>query len=1003
MSGLFTWSNDLKYEKKEGDMRFSRTVLSLTFLILAVIFPFARAFPEPVLLKLFLKEPDDWSDARATGVVAYQRFEDFVLAEYERTKLGELDRVGLKYQIIDRDPWSAEYFLVSRIKGAIKADLKSYGEILLKDTKWQLIKTSRGKAFELSKEGYVIVAIHRNPIPLKYKHKPPLKVTQPALKYYSEIDSLVNLVSAESLYTWDLRLQNFQTRYSYTDSVVKARDWLYDKFLSFGIDSVWLHHYYWDSHQWNVVATVVGTARPDRVIVVGGHYDSVVYGGLDPYVWAPGADDNGSGTVATLEMARIIAQNPLPVTVIFVPFAQEEQGLVGSNYFAGHLYSEGAQVELMINCDMIGHTEDSDPDVEIDGAPEASTFVNLMMDMAATYTYLNPFYGGFPSNSDHYSFYQWGYDAVFASEGDFFWNGWHTSYDVADSLDFDYMKEVVKMCLATLYTVGNSPSPVEDLKVMDAGDGQALYLSWSANHPAENVAYYKVYFGTTSGNYDSLHQVTATADTLRNLIENTTYYITVSAVNAEGFESIMNQEISAIPRVVPQPPSGLSASPFGTYKIKLTWLSNQEADLDYYNIYKSEQSGGGYTLLSGACRDTTFVDSAVSGEVGYYYYTLTAVDTSGNESQMSEEVEGFAVTLDQGVLVVDETYENIAYNMVNSDSINAFYERALQDYTHSYVDNSCPSCPPYPQISLRELGRYEVVIVHSEDNRGNRSLGYSKDSTYLVLKEYLDYGGKVIIEGRRNLSRGDDGDWEIRQFLPGDVPYDYLKIKSAYVPPWSPSSQRTEEFIGATSLIPGYPNLEVDSLRVAQCSGGLELEGKVPGVGYIDSLMAGEVIYTFRSAYDTSNSGGKPVAFRYLGKNYEFIFFDFPLYFISEPQAIQLLHRALSDLGVSTHIAEDDQSQVSSSFVLRQNFPNPFNSETIIEYYLPEERVVKIEIYNILGQKVKTLLDRKQSSGNKRIVWDGKNEKGQEVSSGIYFYRVKAGKLVRTKKMLLLK
>jgi acetylornithine deacetylase/succinyl-diaminopimelate desuccinylase-like protein len=147
-----------------------------------------------------------------------------------------------------------------------------------------------------------------------------------ALPYYPPIDSLLSLISQDSLYAWNLRLQNFQTRYSYSDSVYRARDWLFDKFVSFGIDSVWLHHYNYDSDQYNVVATVVGTVKPDKLIVVGGHYDSVVYGGgAYPYTWAPGADDNGSGTVATLEMARIIAQNPLPVTVMFVPFARRSK------------------------------------------------------------------------------------------------------------------------------------------------------------------------------------------------------------------------------------------------------------------------------------------------------------------------------------------------------------------------------------------------------------------------------------------------------------------------------------------------------------------------------------------------------------------------------------------------------------------------------------------------------------------------------------------------------
>ena len=982
-------------------MPIRKIVFSLIISIGAVVWATAQGHADPVLIKLSLEKPGHWSEAREVGVIAYHRFDNSVLAEFEKAELGELDQLGLVYQIIDEEPWTEEYFLAFPAHGVAEVNLEFYGRILLKDRKWQLIKTSRERAFELLERGYKVVAIRHRPIPLEYR--PPVEIARPALKYSPGIDSLLNLVSEDSLSTWVLRLQNFQTRYCYSDSRIEAKDWLYQKFDSFDIDSLWLHYFYLDSDQWNVVATVPGTARPDRVLVVGGHYDSIVYGqGTDPFTWAPGADDNASGTAATLETARIIAQNPLPVTTMFVPFAQEEvyPWLVGSDFFAQYLYDNSTNVVLMINCDMIAHSVDVEPDIAISAAPNAMGYVNLMIDMANTYTSLNPLYVG-EYGWDEASFDQRGYHAVAAHELDHRWAGYHTDYDVIDSLNFPFMKEVVKMCLATLWLVGQSPSFVEGLEAVDAGDGNTIYLSWSANPPDENIVQYKVYFGTTSGGYDSLHQVSAPCDTLRNLMQDSAYFIGVTAVNSDGFESVASQEVCATPKVVPRPPAGLVAEPSGKRRIKLDWLPNQEADLDHYKLYRSEDSSA-YQLLCGVWRDTTYVDSTVQGTVAYYYYALTAVDTGGNESEMSDEVRAAAVTLDQGILVVDETYQNIAYNMVDDDSTNAFYDRALKNYTHAYADHSCPNCYPENQLQVKELTRYEAVIVHSEDHRGNRSLGDDGDSTYSVLKEYLSYGGKVIIEGRRNLSEGNDGDWDIREFSPGDVPYDYLKVKSAYVPPWSPSI-RSEEFIGALSQVPGYPDLQVDSLRVAQCCGQLELEGKVPGVGYIDSLIDGQVIYTFHSAYDTSSSEGKPVAFRYLHDDYKVVYFDFPLYFIQEGQATQLLHQALSDLGMSPTGVEVEESKDIASFSLEQNFPNPFNPETVIRYSLLRASEVRVSIYNILGQKVRTLVDGRETAGQKSIIWDGKNERGEEVSSGIYFYRLEAEEFVQTKKMLLLK
>jgi hypothetical protein len=100
---------------------------------------------------------------------------------------------------------------------------------------------------------------------------------------------------------------------------------------------------------------------------------------------------------------------------------------------------------------------------------------------------------------------------------------------------------------------------------------------------------------------------------------------------------------------------------------------------------------------------------------------------------------------------------------------------------------------------------------------------------------------------------------------------------------------------------------------------------------------------------------------------------------------------------------EVDLSQRPTEFGLRQNYPNPFNPVTTIQYALPKASEVKIEIYNILGQRVRILVDEHQDPGYKMIHWDGKDDRGDEVSSGIYLYRIQAGDFVKCKKMTLLK
>lgn len=102
-------------------------------------------------------------------------------------------------------------------------------------------------------------------------------------------------------------------------------------------------------------------------------------------------------------------------------------------------------------------------------------------------------------------------------------------------------------------------------------------------------------------------------------------------------------------------------------------------------------------------------------------------------------------------------------------------------------------------------------------------------------------------------------------------------------------------------------------------------------------------------------------------------------------------------------VEEEKEENLPEKFTLFQNYPNPFSPKTIIEYYLPKDGKVEINIYNILGQKVKTLVDGYQKAGFRKIIWDGKDQNEKEVASGIYFYRLKKETEIQTKKMILVK
>jgi hypothetical protein len=104
---------------------------------------------------------------------------------------------------------------------------------------------------------------------------------------------------------------------------------------------------------------------------------------------------------------------------------------------------------------------------------------------------------------------------------------------------------------------------------------------------------------------------------------------------------------------------------------------------------------------------------------------------------------------------------------------------------------------------------------------------------------------------------------------------------------------------------------------------------------------------------------------------------------------------------ILTDVAE--RSQLSTSFALEQNFPNPFNPSTTIRFALPERSVVTLTIFNVLGQQVANLVNEPKNAGVYSVQWNGKNTLGTSVASGLYFYQIMTESFAQTKKMLLIK
>ncbi len=107
--------------------------------------------------------------------------------------------------------------------------------------------------------------------------------------------------------------------------------------------------------------------------------------------------------------------------------------------------------------------------------------------------------------------------------------------------------------------------------------------------------------------------------------------------------------------------------------------------------------------------------------------------------------------------------------------------------------------------------------------------------------------------------------------------------------------------------------------------------------------------------------------------------------------------------GIVSNVDDDLENQVPEEFILRQNYPNPFNSGTVIEFTVPSVSNVVLKVYDLLGREVKTIASGSFQKGVHRFSWNGTNDMGISVGSGVYIYRLKAGKRIQIRKMVMIK
>jgi len=258
--------------------------------------------------------------------------------------------------------------------------------------------------------------------------------------FVEELSGEVQTVIGGSPYT-------IVSRNKYQPSNDKAADYIEQKLEYYGLD---VYNQSFSSSGRNVYGILTGTEFPNQFWMICAHYDDMPSGSV-----APGADDNASGTATVLEAARILSQESFPYTIIFALWDEEEQGLVGSEYYADQASANGDSILGVINLDMIAYDSDSDDIAEIHTRSVGNSYdiKDKMVEVNSVYNIdLNLQIDDPGTNaSDHKSFWDVGYGAILLIE-DFqdFHPYYHTPGDTVQHFNQPYYHKMSKLALGTL-------------------------------------------------------------------------------------------------------------------------------------------------------------------------------------------------------------------------------------------------------------------------------------------------------------------------------------------------------------------------------------------------------------------------------------------------------------------------------------------------------------------------------------------------------------------------
>ena len=517
-------------------------------------------------------------------------------------------------------------------------------------------------------------------------------------------------------------------------------------------------------------------------------------------------------------------------------------------------------------------------------------------------------------------------------------------------------------------TFYQDPAPLPPWRLAIASiSGDTLRLTWDGIDE-DDVTLIRVYGADGAQPFDLLATLEPDAGEYRdsNIIPGTIYHYKLACVDFAGQEGRYSIEVSEVAGR-PNPPVGLTAQS-GDNQVTLLWGAPDGADIQNYRVYRKAGFEGTFQLLNTLPpNDTSFLDLGALNWGSNFYY-MTSISNFGVESSPSDTVFAYPHPIERfRILVVN----GVDWTTYGSEIINFYLNRSVTaSFPYQFWDIfevPPPEGRPYPEtvIGVGPVPQVVFDAFHTIIWVGNNFSGdidtWNQNQENIL--NFLSSGGNLFLICRMGETFFFP---ELQQYAhvtelyPNQNP---LGLTAVYNPLTNIPRLGSHSFTC-------YVNVDTAFTRVLYRPQGIN--DWAAGIWYY-SQSTGDFVYLAGRPYRHDNSQ--------LRSNCEIILQDF--------------------LGYTS--VEGDETILPRDVALYQNYPNPFNPNTRIRFALPEKTHASLEIFDLLGRKVTVLAEGEFAAGNHEVIWEGRNDQGDAVTSGIYFYRLVAGGKSVSRKMVILK